>query len=197
MLVLNDITFRIAGRTLLDQTSLSVPAGYRVGLVGLNGTGKSTLFKLIAGELELDSGTMSLIPGIKVGMVRQDLPEDDTTLLEVVLAADTERASLLAQTENLEDPFAIADVYARLDEIDAYNAPARASIILSGLGFDIDLMGLHPQSFGHRGVDGHHVRRVPLAGLADFAVFHQLLQRLQHFHWRLHFHRQRRIGQTD
>ncbi len=136
MLVLKDITFRIAGRTLLDKTSLSIFAGQRVGLIGLNGTGKSTLFKLIAGELELDSGSMTLIPGVKVGMVRQDLPDDNTTLLDVVLAADTERSELLAQTENITDPMMIADIYARLDEIDAYNAPARASIILSGLGFN-------------------------------------------------------------
>jgi ATP-binding cassette, subfamily F, member 3 len=136
MLVLNDITFRIAGRVLLEKTSLSIPSGYRVGLVGLNGTGKSTLFKLIAGELEVDSGKITLVPNIKLGMVRQDLPDDDTTLLDVVLAADTERADLLAQTETITDPMAIADVYARLEDIDAYNAPARASIILSGLGFD-------------------------------------------------------------
>lgn len=136
MLALNDITFRIAGRTLLDKTSLSIPSGYRIGLVGLNGTGKSTLFKLIAGELELDSGKITIAPNIKIGMVRQDLPDDNTSLLDVVLAADTERSELLAQTETVTDPMAIADVYARLDDIDAYNAPARASIILAGLGFN-------------------------------------------------------------
>lgn len=136
MLVLNDVTYRIAGRTLLDQTSLSIPAGYRVGLVGLNGTGKSTLFKLIAGELEVDTGKITRVANSKLGMVRQDMPDDDTSLLEVVLAADTERAQLFHHLETMADPMEMADIYERLEAIDAYNAPARASIILSGLGFD-------------------------------------------------------------
>ncbi|MCE3233817.1 MAG: glycosyl transferase family 1, partial [Rickettsiaceae bacterium] len=99
MLALKEITYRIAGRTLLEKASISIPHGYRVGFVGPNGTGKSTLFKLIAGELDLDEGQIEIISGTKVGMVRQDLPEDDTTLIDVVLAADTERSSLLAEAE--------------------------------------------------------------------------------------------------
>ena len=136
MLKLQDITFRIAGRTLLDKASVTIPAGYRVGFVGPNGTGKSTLFKLIAGELELDSGDIEIVSSAKIGMVRQDLPDDDTTLLDVVLAADTERAELLLEAETVTDAERIAYVYERLGDIDAYNAPARASIILSGLGFN-------------------------------------------------------------
>ncbi len=136
MLKLRDVTFRIAGRTLLDKASLTIPTGYRVGLIGPNGTGKSTLFKLIAGELELDSGEIEIVSSAKIGMVRQDLPDDDTTLIDVVLAADTERSELLLETETMTDPDRIAYVYERLNDIDAYNAPARASIILSGLGFN-------------------------------------------------------------
>ncbi len=94
MLYHSDLTYRIAGRTLLDRASLSIPAGHRVGLVGPNGTGKSTLFKLISGELHADGGEITLIKGASMGMVRQDLPEDDTTLIDVVLAADTERAAV-------------------------------------------------------------------------------------------------------
>lgn len=136
MLKLRDIVFRIAGRTLLDKATITIPAGYRIGLVGPNGTGKSTLFKLIAGELELDSGDIQIASNIKIGMVRQDLPDDDTTLIDVVLSADTERDSLFAEAETATDPERIADIYTRLNDIDAYNAPARASIILSGLGFN-------------------------------------------------------------
>ena len=136
MLKLKDIVFRIAGRTLLDKASLNIPSGYRVGLVGPNGTGKSTLFKLIAGELELDSGEIEIVSNTKIGMVRQDLPDDDTSLLDVVLSADTERASLLLEAETASDPERISYIYTRLNDIDAYNAPARASIILSGLGFN-------------------------------------------------------------
>lgn len=137
MLSLNGITYRIAGRTLLDKVSVSIPTGYRIGLVGPNGTGKSTLFKLIAGELELDDGEIVMVSNCKLGMVRQDIPHDDTSLLDIVLAADTERANLLAEAETAEDPQRLSDVYMRLCDIDAYEAPSRASIILSGLGFEV------------------------------------------------------------
>lgn len=136
MLVLDRLTYRIAGRTLLEDASLTVSKGQRVGLVGPNGTGKSTLFKLIAGELELDGGDISLMTGTSVGMVRQDLPDDGMSLLEVVLAADTERDALLTEAETATDPQRIADIYTRLTDINAYDAPARAATILAGLGFD-------------------------------------------------------------
>lgn len=132
---MRDITFRIGGRTLLDKASLSVSKGHRIGLVGPNGTGKSTLFKLIAGELELDGGEITIVAGTRVGMVRQDLPEDSTLLIDVVLAADTERASLLEEAETATDPERISDIYARLSDIGAYEAPSRAATILAGLGF--------------------------------------------------------------
>lgn len=138
MLELKNIVYRIAGRTLLDGASLSIPTGYHVGFVGRNGTGKSTLFKLIAKELELDSGEINMISKTKMGMVRQDLPDDDTSLLDVVLAADTERASLMAEAETATDPERISDIYMRLNDINAYEAPSKASIILSGLGFDVE-----------------------------------------------------------
>jgi ATP-binding cassette, subfamily F, member 3 len=136
MLFIQDLTYRIAGRTLLDQASLSIPAGHRVGLVGPNGTGKSTLFKLIAGELAADGGDITLIKGASMGMVRQDMPDDDTTLIDIVLAADTERAALFEEAETASDPDRIGYIYTRLDEISAYDAPARAATILAGLGFD-------------------------------------------------------------
>jgi len=136
MLFVNNLTFRIAGRMLLDNVSLSVNAGQRIGLVGPNGTGKSTLFKLISGEYQPDAGDISMIRGASFGMVRQDLPEDDTPVIEVLLAYDTERAALFKEAETCEDPDRIGYIYTRLEEIGAYDAPARAATILAGLGFN-------------------------------------------------------------
>ncbi len=136
MLTIQDLTYRVGGRTLLDKASLSIGAGQRVGLVGPNGVGKSTLFKLIAKELVADGGDINIVRNASVGWVKQDLPDDDTKLIDVVLAADTERSSLLLEAETVEDPERMAYIYTRLDEISAYDAPSRAATILNGLGFD-------------------------------------------------------------
>jgi ATP-binding cassette subfamily F protein 3 len=93
------------------------------------------LFKLIASELDLDGGEIAMVSGASMGMVRQDMPDDDTPLIDVVLASDTERASLLAELETPIDVERMSDVYMRLNDINAYEAPSQAAIILSGLGF--------------------------------------------------------------
>ncbi|MDX6750196.1 ABC-F family ATP-binding cassette domain-containing protein (plasmid) [Geminicoccaceae bacterium 1502E] len=136
MLHLNDLTLRIAGRPLLEDATFHLPAGTRMALVGRNGTGKSTLLRLVAGELQPDAGGMRLQTGVRIGMVAQEAPGGRTTPLEAVLAADTERASLLAEAETATDPHRIAEVHTRLAEIGADAAPARAARILKGLGFD-------------------------------------------------------------
>ncbi len=136
MLFINNLTFRIAGRTLIENASLSINAGQRVGLVGPNGTGKSTLFKLISGEYHADAGDIAMIKGASFGMVRQDLPEDDTPVIEVLLSYDKERNALFKEAETCEDPDRIGYIYERLEEIGAYDAPARAATILAGLGFN-------------------------------------------------------------
>ncbi len=136
MLHINDITYRIAGRTLLDETSAAVPAGHKVGLVGRNGCGKSTLLKIIAHELEPEGGTISAPSGTRTGMMRQEAPEGPTSLIDWVLGEDKERARLLAQAETETDGHEIAEIHTRLNDIDAHSAPARAAAILSGLGFD-------------------------------------------------------------
>jgi ATP-binding cassette subfamily F protein 3 len=138
MLELKNIIYRIAGRTLFDSASVTINPGYRVGLVGPNGTGKSTLFKLIAGELELDGGDIVTVPGTTMGMVRQDIPDETMSLIDIVLEADTERASLFIEMETAEDPERLGEIYERLSDIDAYEAPSRASIILTGLGFEVE-----------------------------------------------------------
>ncbi len=147
MLFIQDLTYRIAGRTLLDSASLVIPAGHRVGLVGPNGTGKTTLFKLISGELSADAGDISLLKGANMGMVRQDLPDDETTLIDIVLAADTERDALFKEAETTTDPDRIGYIYTRLEEIRAYDAPARAATILAGLGFNDEAQNSPISSF--------------------------------------------------
>jgi len=136
MLFINDLTYRIAGRTLLDSTTVTISSGHRVGLVGPNGTGKSTLFKLINGELANDGGDISIMKGASVGWVRQDVKDESMSLIDIVLDADTERTELLAEAEHTTDPDRIGYIYERLEAIDAYSAPSRAAAILSGLGFN-------------------------------------------------------------
>ena len=134
MLRICNIRFSIAGRALFDDASVSIPAGHKVGLVGRNGTGKTTLFRLIRGELPLDAGEFFLSSQARIGGVAQEAPMTEASLLETVLAADTERTALLA--EQTEDPARIAEIQTRLTDIDAWSAEARAATILKGLGFD-------------------------------------------------------------
>ncbi|MDR3425369.1 MAG: ABC-F family ATP-binding cassette domain-containing protein [Alphaproteobacteria bacterium] len=135
MLSIQNLSYRIGARTLLDNVSVNIPSGRRVGLVGPNGAGKSTLFRIITGELAADGGEVSFIKGASLGFVRQDMPEDDTPILDVVLAADAERTALMKEAETTEDLDHISYIYERLNEIGAYDAPARAASILAGLGF--------------------------------------------------------------
>ncbi|MCB9947891.1 MAG: ABC-F family ATP-binding cassette domain-containing protein [Rhodospirillaceae bacterium] len=136
MLQITDLTHRIAGRKLFDQATVAVPAGHRVGLVGRNGSGKTTLLRMITGELHPDEGQIAMPLRWRVGTVAQEAPSGATSLLDTVLAADTERAALLDEAETVTDPHRIAEVHTRLAEIAAHAAPARAASILAGLGFD-------------------------------------------------------------
>jgi len=135
MLSITDISIRLAGRLLIDQGSAQISPGARVGLVGRNGTGKSTLFKAIRGELPIESGTITIPPRWRVGSLAQEAPNGPESLIEVVLEADLERDALLREAETADDPHRIADIQTRLVDIDAHSAPARAAAILSGLGF--------------------------------------------------------------
>lgn len=136
VLTLRDLTIRIAGRTLLDGADLQVDTGRKVGLVGRNGAGKSTLLRAITGELQPDGGEIRLAARARMGHVAQEAPGGEDSLLEIVLAADTERAALLAEAEAATDPARIGEIHDRLIAIRADSAPARAGAILSGLGFD-------------------------------------------------------------
>src|SRR5689334_1656032 len=99
MLHVNDLTYRIGDRLLLDRASFAVPAGARVGLVGRNGTGKTTLFRIIRGEIAPESGDVSLPRLARIGAVAQEAPAGPERLIDVVLAADKEHTALLAEAE--------------------------------------------------------------------------------------------------
>ncbi len=139
MLTINDILVRLGGRTILDRASAALPPGSRVGLIGRNGAGKSTLMKAIIGEIEPDGGSVDMPRGTRLGYIAQEAPRGTATPFETVLAADVERAALLAESETCTDPDRLGDVHDRLIAIDAYTAPARAGRILTGLGFDEEM----------------------------------------------------------
>ena len=136
MLRLDTITYRIGARVLFDHTDATINPGHRVGLVGRNGTGKTTLLKMIAGELEVDGGHIHLPQRWKVGMTSQEAPGGKQSLLDTVMAADKELADLTAEAETATDPHRIGEIHMRLSDMAAHSAHARAARILVGLGFN-------------------------------------------------------------
>ena len=136
MLKINDISYSVEGRLLLENATAIIPSGHKVGVVGRNGTGKTTLFRLIRGELGLEGGSITLPRQAKIGGVAQEVPGNEVSLIDTVLAADLERANLLKEAERATDAARISDIQTRLADIDAWSAEARASSILRGLGFD-------------------------------------------------------------
>ena len=160
MLQISDISFAMAGRPLFEGASAVIPAGHKVGLVGPNGAGKTTLFRLIRGELTLDGGSISLPERARIGGVAQEVPAGPESLLQTVLAADDERASLMAEAEVATDAHRIAAVQTRLADIDAWSAEARAATILKGLGFDEEAQAQPCSDFS-----GGWRMRVALAGV--------------------------------
>ncbi len=160
MLVLNGITVRLGGRSILDGASAALPPRSRVGLVGRNGAGKSTLVRVIAGLLEADEGAAEMPRGSRIGYIAQEAPAGAATPFETVLAADVERANLLAESESGSDHDRLGEIHERLNAIDAHSAPSRAARILVGLGFD--------EAMQHRPLDsfsGGWRMRVALAAL--------------------------------
>jgi len=143
MLTLTEVTYRIEKRRLLDRASVQIPDGAKVGLVGRNGVGKSTLFNLIRGVLEAEDGTIELPGSRRIGFLAQEVPSGPATPFETVLSADRERARLLSERETNPSPLRAAEIETRLVEIDAYSAPGRAGRILAGLGLD-DAMQQRP-----------------------------------------------------
>lgn len=160
MLNFSNITVRLGGAVILDGATAALPPGARVGMIGRNGAGKSTLMKVVAGLLEPDDGSVDLPKGARMGYIAQEAPAGAETPLETVLAADTERAALLLESEATDDPHRIAEIHERLNMIEAHSAPARAAKILIGLGFDEEAQQLPMDSFS-----GGWRMRVALAAL--------------------------------
>ena len=136
MLRIEDITYAVDGRPLFDGASATIPDGHKVGLVGRNGTGKTTLFQLIRGELSLESGSISIPKRARIGSVAQEAPSSNVSLINTVLSADTERSALMTEADSATDPDRIAEIQTRLADIDAWSVEARAASILKGLGFN-------------------------------------------------------------
>ena len=160
MLNINGITVRLGGRMILDRATAAIPPGARVGLIGRNGAGKSTLMKVIIGQIEACDGSIDMPRKTKLGYIAQDAPSGTATPFETVLAADTERATLLIEAETCTDHDRLGHVYDRLLAIDAYAADARAARILLGLGFDEEMQAQPLDSFS-----GGWKMRVALAAL--------------------------------
>ena len=160
MLTINGITVRLGGRAILDRATAAIPPGSRVGLIGRNGAGKSTLMKVIVGQIEADEGEIDMPRRSRLGYIAQEAPSGTATPAETVLAADVERAELLAEADHCTDPHRLGDIHDRLLAIDAYSAPARAGRILLGLGFDEQMQGLPLDSYS-----GGWKMRVALAAL--------------------------------
>ncbi|HEX7390411.1 MAG TPA: ABC-F family ATP-binding cassette domain-containing protein, partial [Acidiphilium sp.] len=146
LLRIENLSFSLAGRALLDHAALTVDPGRKIGLIGRNGAGKSTLLKLITGVHAPDGGTIRLARGAKLGTVAQETPAGDVTPMAVVLAADLERTALLAETDHAA-PERLAEIHDRLIAIGAEQAEARAGAILAGLGFDESAQGRPMASF--------------------------------------------------
>jgi ATP-binding cassette subfamily F protein 3 len=135
MLVIDDLSVRVAGRLLIEQASVRIPEGSRIGFVGRNGSGKSTLFNVIAGDVAAEHGEVEIPARWRLGRLAQEAPNGPESLIDVVLKADVERTTLLTRAETETDPHEIAEIHVRLADMGAYSAPARAAAILSGLGF--------------------------------------------------------------
>jgi len=160
MLNLTGITVRLGGRTIIDDATAKLPPRGRIGLIGRNGAGKSTLLKVIAGQLEPDNGGASMPRGSRLGYIAQEAPGGQASPFETVLAADTERAGLMTESEVSHDPHRLAEIHERLIAIEAHSAPSRAARILVGLGFDEDAQQRPLESFS-----GGWRMRVALAAL--------------------------------
>ena len=160
MLKIHDITYSVEGRTLFENATVTIPTGHKVGIVGRNGAGKSTLFKLLRGELVLETGSIELPSRAKIGGVAQEVPGNEVSLLDTVLAEDKERAALMIESETATDPMRIAEIQTRLADIDAWSAEGRAASLLRGLGFTEEEIYMPCSAFS-----GGWRMRVALAGV--------------------------------
>lgn len=149
MLTISNLDYRVEARPLFEAASAQISAGWKVGLVGRNGTGKSTLLKLIRDDVERpnNDSSIKLNQGARLGWVAQEVAPTEETILDVVLKADEERHSLMIEADTATDPMRIADIHTRLVDIEAWSAEARAAEVLMGLGFTNDDLGRATSEF--------------------------------------------------
>jgi len=150
VITLRDVTLRRGAKVVLERTNLSVHAGEKVGLVGRNGAGKSSLFALLAGRLHADKGDVELPPRWRVGEVAQSMPETADGATEFVLQGDDVLMRAQAQlidAESSGDGHAIAEAHLALEEAGTFDARARAQALLLGLGFRVEQLDAPVNSF--------------------------------------------------
>lgn len=138
MITLNKISLRRGQHLLLDEVQWTIFHKQRIGLIGANGSGKSSLFAMLLGQIQPDVGELELPRKLNIAHVAQETPAYSQSALNYVLEGDTELKQLekdLALAEKNNDGAKIAILHARMSEIDAYTAPARAAQLLNGLGF--------------------------------------------------------------
>ncbi len=160
MLRIEGLTYRIGPRTLFENAETAINEGHRVGFVGRNGTGKTTLLNLIIGNLIPDTGSINYPQRWKIGVTKQEAPESSLNLIDTVKATDKELIRLNSESETSTDPNRIAEIHSRLNEKEAHRAHSRAARILAGLGFSESEMQRPCKEFS-----GGWRMRVALAGL--------------------------------
>ena len=141
MIQIKNLTLRRGVKVVLKDATVTLNPGERVGLVGRNGAGKSSLFSLIAGRLQTDAGDLDMPPRWRIGEVSQGMPETDQSATDFVLDGDlplVEARAVLAAAEASGDGHEIADAHMHLDQAGVFDAPARAQSLLLGLGFRIE-----------------------------------------------------------
>ena len=161
MIKLNNVTYSISGNKIFEEVSAFIPAGKKIGIVGLNGSGKSTLFKLILKEVEPEIGTIRLIKKQSIGCVEQHTIFDSETVINAVLNFDTKRKFLLEDELKQTDPDRISEIQQKLIDIDSYSAEARAARILTGLGFSQSKQKLPCNSFSGGFHSNWNYRKAP------------------------------------
>ncbi|MCB1718535.1 MAG: ATP-binding cassette domain-containing protein, partial [Candidatus Competibacteraceae bacterium] len=138
MLKLRELSLQRGGKPLLEQVSLTIHSGQKVGFIGANGTGKSSLFAILQGDLQADSGALDYPPHWQIAHVAQETPAVSRSALDFVIDGDRELRALEAQLEYAEQQHQasqIGELHAHMAAIDGYSAEARASRLLNGLGF--------------------------------------------------------------
>ena len=160
MLKIENISYRIAGKTIFENGTAAIPHGHKVGVVGRNGIGKSTLFSLLKNEVNVESGSISIPKKSRIGSMDQEVPGTEKNLIDTVLEYDIERKTLLNEAKSTTDPNKVSEIHLRLTDIEAHTAEPRASSILNGLGFSNESQLKPTKSFS-----GGWRMRVALAGL--------------------------------